>query len=370
VSSLVPTPPAQPKAFTFILGTGADTGGAAIRSVEAFKSQANVHNSPAADWIVRSMVSSSNYIQYPTDLRYSQVHLESYYDQADVVHLNHTLIGHDWYDAGQGKPTILEHHGLHEGSFAIDFAQSIQQGIDIGAIQIGSTANLELFGPPGTITWAPIPYDLDALAKLRRDLFRPADTVRIVHAPTVRAVKSTETLILAVETLKSRGLAVELVLIERETHEITLKLKASMADIFVDQLRLGYGCNAIEAWGMGLPVVGGIEDPVWRERMVARWGGVMPLYEATETNLADRLERLLHSPDLQQTFAGLGVAHVERWHNQAFHVHQMAEIYANAKPTVAGGPFTRRRLLPGANLHTDRNLHNERLARLKARGKL
>lgn len=197
----------------FILATGADTGGAAIRVVSAFNRTAGwqvldpdpPYDPIDADWFVSSMVATDNYIQYEQDLPWSPSELEHHYDAADVVVLNNTLAGFHYYDGGQGKPTLLMHHGLHEGHFSQSIAECVAEAREIGAGQICSTVNLELYGQPGEITWTPIPYDMNALLDARKTLFRPSDTLRIGHAPTDRAVKSTETVIKAVETLQKRG---------------------------------------------------------------------------------------------------------------------------------------------------------------------
>lgn len=323
----------QRRRLAFNLSTGADTGGAAIREVEAFD---NPVANPTGEWEVRSMVAASNYIQYSKDLHYSVQAVRETYSKADVVHLNHTLHGHKWYDGGQGKPTVLEHHGLHRGAFDIDFEGSILAGIEIGAVQIGSTVNLELFGPPGTIEWAPIPYDLAALRAMRTRSAGP--TVRVAHAPTNRAIKSTEAFLAAMASLEARGFKVETVLIEQATHEECLRAKAT-ADILVDQLVLGYGCNAVEAWGMGLAVVGGFADPGWSEYAKARYDlrpspTGLPFMSATEATLESVLERLILDADLRQRWADIGGAHVLRWHSQAASVVQMSKIYAETPRTV------------------------------------
>ena len=341
-----PSRPSPSHPLAFNLSTGADTGGAAIRQIEAFDSpdpEVQAIRAQHGNWEVRAMVAADNYIAYPQDVPHSLARLESLYDSADVIHLNHTLHGHTWYDKNRHKPTILEHHGLHKGAFDIDFQGSIKAATAIGAIQIGSTANHELFGP---ITWAPIPYDLEALARLRQEvLARAAATKRpsaahthadgvltIAHAPTNRAIKSTAAFIAALERMIDIGLPVRMLLIENRSHVDCLRLKAT-ADIFVDQLQLGYGCNAIEAWGMGLPVVGGIADPTWHKHMQSRWGS-MPLFEATDQTLARKLTALVLNPSLREEYAALGRAHVERWHTQAYHVALMSDIYASAKPTI------------------------------------
>ena len=65
-----------------------------------------------------------------------------------------------------------------------------------------------------------------------------------------------------------------------------LALKAQ-ADILFDQVILGYGNNAIEAMGMGIPVIAGVQDDNVRRAMLDRWGS-LPWYDATE---ADDLRR-------------------------------------------------------------------------------
>lgn len=347
----------------FILATGADTGGAAIRVVEAFATPAGQQTG----WSVRSMVAADNYIHYTADLPYSRLGLEAEYDASDVVVLNNTLAGHFWYDAGQGKPTVLMHHGIHEGHFTQSIEQVVAEASDIGAVQIASTVNLELYAPKGVIRWAPIPYDLRALETLRLNTYEPSPLVRIAHAPTDRAVKSTDRILAAVQLLKDRGYPVALLLIERKSHAETLALKAQYADILVDQLALGYGNNAIEAWGMGIPVVGGVNaSKEWRDHMLKRYDRpILPFYEANESNLVEILAKLVDSAGLRDLWAGFGVEHVWRFHSEASVTPLLAEVYDRAvqSPTKAipqGGLLNRRsdRALRGMN-------HDQRLALLR-----
>jgi hypothetical protein len=326
------------------------------------------------------MVAASNYIGYPEDLSYSLAGIERHWEAAKVVHLNHTLHGFLWYDKGRHRPLVLEHHGLHRGAFNIDFKGVIKQCNELGITQIGSTANLELFGP---ITWAPIPYDLDQLALTRKQVqaklrgpgphdpcVRPKDydpdVLTIAHAPTNREIKSTAAFINAMKLLTEIGLPVRMLLIENKTHAECLRLKAQ-ADIFVDQLTLGYGCNAIEAWGMGIPVIGGIADPAWRKHMAKRWAPdhsvpqtseaikeAFPFFDATEASLVKALTALVTRPHLREEYAERGLTHVKRWHSQAGHVKQMVEIYEAAPEP---------RLIERPALHLT---HKERLALLRS----
>ena len=118
--------------------------------------------------------------------------------------------------------------------------------------------------------------------------------VRIAHAPTNRAIKSTDALIAVVEAFRAEGLPVELDLIEQVTLGECLARKAA-ADIYFDQVILGYGCNAIEAWGMGIPVIAGA-DPWTLERMRREFDGRLPFLVATEETIADVLRRWWSAP--------------------------------------------------------------------------
>lgn len=302
----------------FSLATGADTAGVSVRLAQAFKSN--------PDWCVRSMVATSNYIKYPQDLPYSVPSLQHQYDEADLVILNSTMHGHRWYDRGQGKPTIIMHHGFHYGHFDRNIHECVADAADFGATQVGSTVNLELLaplGPPGsdTVTWLPTAYDMDWLRLMRDTYYKPHEgLIRIAHAPTDRAIKSTKAVISAVEQLKTRGFPVELVLIERQTWSQTMILKGN-CDILVDQLNLGYGCNAIEAWGLGIPVIGAVnEHPDWRRHMIDRFGLIesptrLPFYETDEDGLQQALLDMVSSQALREDWGAIGWTHAMRHHS-------------------------------------------------------
>lgn len=80
--------------------------------------------------------------------------------------------------------------------------------------------------------------------------------VLIAHAPTNREVKSTAAFLEAVDRLRAEGHDIEVDLIEGRTWDECLERKAR-ADIYFDQVKLGYGNNSVECWGMGIPVIAG-----------------------------------------------------------------------------------------------------------------
>lgn len=94
------------------------------------------------------------------------------------------------------------------------------------------------------------------------------------------------------------------------------------ADIFVDQLHLGYGLSAIEAWAMGIPVVAHADDPTVTGRMRAMWGG-LPFADGIGS-----LRWLVADAGLRREWGQRGFAHARRYHSQAAVVERLGAIYA------------------------------------------
>jgi glycosyltransferase involved in cell wall biosynthesis len=192
-----------------------------------------------------------------------------------------------------------------------------------GAIQLVSTLDLAVLEPD--LEWLPSPFDVSELANMRlaaQDARVPGP-IRIAHSPTNRIVKSTNLVLEAVQTLVNSGFSVVLDLIERKSYAETLFRKAK-ADILIDQLHLGYGNSAIEAWGMGIPVIAGVADPKVRQAMLDTWGS-LPFYEATPSNLADRLAELITDSDLRSHWGEVGRKHAWQYHEE----QRVSELLAN-----------------------------------------
>lgn len=313
----------------FGLTTGADTAGINFAIHDAFRRY-------APDWDVRAMVATINYIAYPHDMVNNgsvpaRRKLEEVYDASDVIHLHNTLHAHRWYDAGQGKPTVLMHHGLSSGS-GPTFAEMVREAAGIGASQVCSTLDLALREP--SVTWLPAPANLAALRAIRARYYHPSQTIRVGHAPTVRSIKGSDAFDVAMQRLRRR-LPIESVVIQRASWKECLRRKATV-DVFFDQPELGYGSNAIEAWAMGIPVISGIADPAIRTGMVAHWGR-LPFYEANTDTLLSAIRALALDADLRAEYVARGTEHVERWHDDRVTVASLQAIYAQAGPTKPGG---------------------------------
>lgn len=321
---------------SLIISIGTDPNGEALR----YKAAAERHGGALLRAVTRS---THSFKHLPVDVLYANNGgaIKRLWAEADIIHLNNRPQGFDLFDDGSGKPVLLHHHGA---VFRTNPAPLLARARHDGWVQAASTLDLVELAP-GAITWLPTAYDLDALATLRQQQRRVEDgVVRIAHAPTFRSLKSTELLVAAVVALQDEGLPVELDLIERVTWTECLRRKAG-ADIYFDQVVLGYGCNAIEAWGMGLPVVAGLDPeraatlnhPIpasTRDRMLHEFGGSLPFYEASEATIADALRELVTSPELCAEWALRGMAHVARFHGELPAFERLLALYQR---TLAAG---------------------------------
>jgi len=207
---------------------GSDLAGSSYAIAKAFASHPTI--------TVRSAVRSTNYLDYPHDLAWSQ--LTDEWPHADVVHLHENakprrILG--------DKPFVMHLHGTVFRRNVDLFRRYIA---DNGGV--GVAATLDLLDLEPSLTWLPHPISPDMLPKRRVTGGR---RLRVAHAPTNRAIKSTEAFLTA-----CRLVGVEPVLIEGKTNAECLAIKAT-CDALYDQTELGYGVNAIEAWALGLPVI-------------------------------------------------------------------------------------------------------------------
>lgn len=296
----------------------------------------------------RSVMRTHTYLDYPVDIYWQRqdAEIRALFKEADVIHLNgstqpYTLLG----GPQQGKPAILEHHGTAFRGYP---GPIIAEGHSRHLIQAVSTIDL-LHASPELLSWLPAPYDLPALKKLGKANRRPADgRVLVATAPTARGIKSTELLIQAVAELAAEGLPVDLDVIENLSWAECLKRKAR-ADIFFDQVILGYGCNAIEAWGMGIPVIAGADEWTLGE-MYKTFDGAMPFYAATTGTIKAAVAYLSGSADARAEWASVGLTHALRWHGEKPALARAEELYEKAVAEMAGVALRQRVQVEGGDV--------------------
>lgn len=299
-----------------------DTGGQGIRIKQAFDRH------PELKVSARSIHTDTSFFDYPADISTADnAKVERLFNEADVLHMRNDLGG--LRRLGHGQPVVLHHHGTrfreHHAQIA-EYARNWSSPV----VQVASTIDLTILEPD--ILWLPAPYNLDELSNLRpyhvREQGKP---IRIAHAPTNRAVKSTDRIMEAIRNLHHNGYNIVFDLIERQPWAECLRRKA-LADIYIDQLNLGYGNNAVEAWGMGIPVVAGIANRTARQAMIDRWG-VLPFKEANDVDLEGQLAELIVDAEFRLHWSRLGLGHVRRYHDESKVAAHLADIYHKA---VAG----------------------------------
>lgn len=279
------------------ISTRADTGGDGIRTKLAFDR--------LTDWRYHA-TSRIQKFGYPLDLPYDQ--RGHWLVRADVIHQRQMFV--------TDRPAVIQHHGTY---FRERHAALMAEQRARGHIGLAATLDLWLMYPD-ELEWLPAPYDLDWLRTFRK----PSQVLTIAHAPTNRAIKGTDAFLEAVGRLKE---PVRVVLIENQSWDQCLRLKGT-ADIYYDQLALGYGNNAIEAMGMGIPVIAGANPDTMAE--YRRRFGQVPFYEATPDTLYYALLDLTSSQVRRDYWGRIGRAHAERWHADEVVVPKLQDIYRRA----------------------------------------
>jgi hypothetical protein len=310
------------------LSLGQDTGGQQMRLQDAWPLYY-----PDDEYF--SMTSTHTF--YPIKHRYNLAWLsKELWPNAEVIHLNNDLRYIERFRQlnRKGKALVIHHHGTMFRTRLQYHLDALQQ---YRAVAITSTLDLHALAPDQT-TWIPQSYQLAELQSYRK----PIDDgiIRIAHAPTNRGIKGTSVLQAAVHRLRKEGAPVELDIIERRSNHACMTRKGT-ADIFVDQMILGYGCNAIEAWGMGIPVIAGVDPERARsyvkqdipddtlETMASTYGDI-PFYQTTETELYDHLLQMVESKKLRTQYSKKGTAHFMKFHEAEVATTRLRSVYEKA----------------------------------------
>lgn len=194
-----------------------------------------------------------------------------------------------------------------------------------GAVIVGSylTRRLAPRGPWPEYDVVPPALVLDDWQPSPRE---PGETLRIAHAPSKRAVKGTEAVLAAVDSLRRRGAPVELDLIEGVPNAVA-RLRYAAADVVIDQLRVGwYGMFAIESMALAKPVVVHLDEEAAAETEEA-FGLELPLVRADESSLEDVLAGLVEVRAELPKLGRRSREYVERVHAHTAVAERVLEIY-------------------------------------------
>jgi len=135
-----------------------------------------------------------------------------------------------------------------------------------------------------------------------------SDVPVIVHAPSSRALKGTDAILAALDTLRADGIPFELRLMDRFTNQEVIA-ELAKADIAIDQLYAPcYGKFGLEAMASGCALA-----TCSREDYEPFPSG-RPIWHVDASNILEKLRLLLTNKDLRIRLAREGRSYVERYH--------------------------------------------------------
>lgn len=300
-----------------LLSPTVDTAGLGIGVKRAFDAH-------GGEWTARHVRTADSWLRYPADIEWDRGsgaqtrEVERLYAEADLVIIIERPEAASWFAPRGGL--VVWHLGTW---YRRSPALLHEQCRAIGALEVVDMHDLMRFG---VTEWLPDVIDPEPLAALRAEVHRDDGRIRIAHAPTDRALKSTDLIAAAVGRVMARHPEAEFDIIERVPNAECLERKAR-CDIFVDELTLGYGLNALECWAMGIPVVSGIADPATANAMRRDFGGGLPFMAATPASLEARIEELVTDRELRAAVAADGAAALAAHHTPEAVVRRITALH-------------------------------------------
>jgi len=257
----------------------------------------------------RQVVFEESYLNYETDaVQPSRNRVRELWEWADVVNIHDRSDKRAPWDVVD-RPMFSTYHGSeYRQRWPYFNAWDRQLG------RIGTSLNLDLVAL-GT-RWTPRPMP-DLMH--RRNGRVAGDLLHVVHAPTNREIKDTQTVIESLSDLDG----VHFELIEHVSNEECIARKAR-ADLLIEEFKLGYGTNALECWAMGMPVIsnafGGILSYM-RYRLKE-----FPFIQTPLKDLRARVEHLRDNRDELEQHARRGREYWEEWHKPDVAASRYVEV--------------------------------------------
>ena len=195
-----------------------------------------------------------------------------------------------------------------------------EQDRENGIVQFGTTIDLACATYGSSLNWLPVPMEI-----VNRAPEKTEGVFHVIHCPTHRGRKSTERIIEELDDLDG----VRLEIVEGATNAECLRRKAK-AHLLIDQFYVGYGVNALEAWSLGMPVVGGcrrlpgkygVECPGKSEiveRVIEMTRNEFPFADADIDiggDLRLTVEALMIGSSARARLAELGAAYLREFHS-------------------------------------------------------
>lgn len=145
---------------------------------------------------------------------------------------------------------------------------------------------------------------------------------KIMHAPSVKAIKGTKFVNEAIEKLRKSGMEFEYIEVFGVSHKEAMQMY-SEADIIVDELLMGsYGALACEAMALGKPLVTYILD-----ELLETYAEGFPIVNANPDTIFNVLEELISSPDQRHEIGKKSRAYAEKVHDIRVVAAKLLEVY-------------------------------------------
>jgi hypothetical protein len=149
--------------------------------------------------------------------------------------------------------------------------------------------------------------------------------LKIVHAPSDPAIKGTDEILAALDSLRSTH-EFELILVKGKSHDEAMEIYKD-ADFAIDQMRAGwYGAFAVELMAMGKPVMASIRESdlgFIPPEMAAE----IPILRLRPDHLAEDIATAIENADQLPELGLKSRTYVQRWHNPDVTAAAFFEVY-------------------------------------------
>lgn len=258
-------------------------------------------------WQARSVTCAADFFQYPKDIFMPDAEmLDKLCEWADVIH-----IFDSWPRdvAKWDKPLFVTYNGKY---YRDNWEMLSETDEELGITQLCTTVDLTRYGAK----WIPVPMGKIQQASGHRS---SNGKFLVVHAPTRRATKGTR----YVEEL--RGIqGVEVDIVEGVSNEECLERK-SVADLFVDQFKLGHGVNALEAWRLDVPVIANADSEILA--LIQEEVGYIPFVQCEPESLGATVQRLMTNPAHYQECLERGRKYIDEFHEPVKVAKMLTGLY-------------------------------------------
>ncbi|HXQ52128.1 MAG TPA: glycosyltransferase [Stellaceae bacterium] len=161
-----------------------------------------------------------------------------------------------------------------------------------------------------------IAIDMELWSPNRADAARakpPDAEIVVVHASNHRAIKGTDEIIAAVESLRDEGVAVRMSLIEGQSND-AVRAAVQGADVVVEQLICGYAMFGVEGMAAGKPVLSNMEW-VPPEMRAGSCIADCPIVSTTKETIKENLRAIVTDAEMRRRLGAASRQYVEKHHS-------------------------------------------------------